>query len=171
MLAPEAAVTPPSSVAHLAAGCLSFENALVRPSCTQLRSVPRHRAQQSPEVQAASLGFAAELLVVAVPVGLCGCLGAPGRCGWASPGGRSRASGSCLGCPCWWGSEVTPSRAWKCLKSQVGCVAETFVQLVRCHRCLVVDGDSTAQLLWNLFSLVRSLVQHRFSADTPKSVP
>ena len=70
-----------------------------------------------------------------------------------------------------WENEVTPSCTWKCLKSQVDWVAETVVLLVYHHRCLVVEGNSTAQLLGTFFSLVRSLVQCGFSTNIPKSVP
>lgn len=64
-----------------------------------------------------------------------------------------------------WGNEVTPSCTWKYLKNQIGCVAETVV-LVVCHDCcLVVESDSTSELLWSFLSLVQSLVQCELSTN------
>lgn len=71
----------------------------------------------------------------------------------ATAPGHPQEGGAGPQAPAWvvlvgWGNEVTPSCTWKYLKSQVDWVVETFVLLVHCHHHLVVEGNSTAQLLW-----------------------
>lgn len=158
---PEVSDAQPSSAAHH-----SFEKALVHPSCKQLKLMPWRGAQHLSEVWAASLGCAAELLAVADPTGSAGTSVLPVT---AAPALGHQAPVRVV--PVGWGSEVTPACTWKYLESKVDSVVEAFVLLVHRHHHLVVEGNSTAQLLWAFFSCVWSLVQHGFSTNIPKSVP